>query len=66
MRNEVFVYLEIYSVYLEIYEYGEVVQGVRFPDDCGNLDTYRDNVVVFLLVQYSSSTISDFQRYRTT
>jgi hypothetical protein len=31
MRNEVFVYLEIYSVYLEIYEYGEVVQGVRFP-----------------------------------
>jgi hypothetical protein len=32
MRNEVFVYLEIYSVYLEIYEYGEVVQGVRFPD----------------------------------
>ena len=33
MRNEVFVYLEIYSVYLEIYEYGEVVQGVRFPDD---------------------------------
>ena len=33
MRNEVFVYLEIYSVYLEIYEYGEVVQGVRFPDE---------------------------------
>ncbi len=32
MRNEVFVYLEIYSVYLEIYEYGKVVQGVRFPD----------------------------------
>ncbi len=28
-RNEVFEYLEIY---LEIYEYGEVVQGVRFPD----------------------------------
>jgi hypothetical protein len=23
---------EIYSVYLEIYEYGKVVQGVRFPD----------------------------------
>jgi hypothetical protein len=33
MRNEVFVYLEIYSVYLEIYEYGKVVQGVRFPDE---------------------------------
>jgi hypothetical protein len=32
MRNEVFVYLETYSVYLEIYEYGKVVQGVRFPD----------------------------------
>jgi hypothetical protein len=32
LRNEVFVYLEIYSVYLEIYEYGKVVQGVRFPD----------------------------------
>jgi hypothetical protein len=42
MRNEVFVYLEIYSyisryleiysVYLEIYEYEKVVQGVRFPD----------------------------------
>ncbi len=34
MRNEVFVYLEIYSVYLEIYsvyleiyEYGKVVHG---------------------------------------
>jgi hypothetical protein len=37
MRNEVFVYLEIYSVYLEIYEYGKVVQGVRLPDD----DVYR-------------------------
>ncbi len=35
MRNEVFVYLEIYSVYLEIYEYGKVVQGVRFPDGTG-------------------------------
>jgi hypothetical protein len=33
MGNEVFVYLEIYSVYLKIYEYGKVVQGVRFPDD---------------------------------
>ncbi len=32
MRNEVFVYLEIYSVYLEIYDYGVLVQGVRFPD----------------------------------
>ncbi len=32
MRNEVFVYLEIYTVYLEIYEYGKVVQGVRVPD----------------------------------
>ncbi len=32
MRNDFFVYLEIYSVYLETYEYGEVVQGVRFPD----------------------------------
>jgi hypothetical protein len=32
MRIEVFIYLEIYSVYLEIYEYGKVVQGVRFPD----------------------------------
>ncbi len=32
MRNEVFVYLEIYSVYLEIYDYGVRVQGVRFPD----------------------------------
>ncbi len=32
MSNEVFIYLEIYSVYLEIYENGEVVQGVRFPD----------------------------------
>ncbi len=31
-----FSYLEIYSVYLEIYEYGKVVQGVRFPDG-----TYR-------------------------
>ncbi len=29
MRDEVFVYLEIYLVYLEIYDYGE---GVRFPD----------------------------------
>ena len=28
MRNEVFVYLEIYSVYLEIYDYGVFVQGV--------------------------------------
>ena len=39
MRNEVFVYLEIYSVYLEIYKYGKVVQGVRtvrFPDDIIN------------------------------
>ncbi len=35
MRNEVFVYLEIYTVYLEIYEYGKVVQGVRFPDGLG-------------------------------
>jgi hypothetical protein len=34
MRNEVFVYLEIYSVYFEIYEYGEVAQGVRFPAAC--------------------------------
>ncbi len=32
MRNEVFVYLEIYSVYLEIFDYGVLVQGVRFPD----------------------------------
>jgi hypothetical protein len=32
MRNEVFVYLDIYSVYLEIYDYGVLVQGVRFPD----------------------------------
>ncbi len=33
-ENEVFVYLEIYSlsVYLEIYYYGVLVQGVRFPD----------------------------------
>jgi hypothetical protein len=28
---EVFVYLEIYSAYLEIYDYGVLVQGVRFP-----------------------------------
>jgi hypothetical protein len=35
MRNEVFVNLEIYSVYLEIYEYGKAVQGVRFPDAGG-------------------------------
>jgi hypothetical protein len=32
MRNDVFVYLEIYSVYLEIYDYGVLDQGVRFPD----------------------------------
>jgi hypothetical protein len=32
MRNEVFVYLEIYLIYLEIYYYGVLVQGVRFPD----------------------------------
>jgi hypothetical protein len=39
MRNEVFVYLEIYLVYLgiylvylEIYDYGVLVQGVRFSD----------------------------------
>ncbi len=34
MKNEVFAYLEIYSVYLEIYYYGVLVQGrVRFPDE---------------------------------
>ncbi len=40
MRNEIFVYLEIYSVYLEIYsvyleiyDYGVLVHGFRFPDD---------------------------------
>ncbi len=31
MRNKVFVYLEIYSVYLKIFDYGVLVQGVRFP-----------------------------------
>ncbi len=44
MRNEVFVYLEICSVYLKIYEYGKVVQGVRFPDDV--------RFVVFKLAQW--------------
>ncbi len=32
MRNEVFVYLKIYLVYLEIFDYGVLVQGVGFPD----------------------------------
>ncbi len=32
MRNEGFAYLEIYCVFLEIYDYGVLVQGVRFPD----------------------------------
>ncbi len=32
MRSEVFVYLDIYSVYLQIYDYGVFIQGVRFPD----------------------------------
>ncbi len=41
MRNEIFVYLGIYSVYLEIYEYGVLVQGVRFPDvGCHPYATY--------------------------
>jgi hypothetical protein len=33
MRTAVFVYLEIYYVFLEIYDYGELVQGVTFPDE---------------------------------
>ncbi len=46
MRNEVFVYLEIYSVYLEIY-YGVFIQGIRFPDVTlwGHLEA-RDAFVV--------------------
>jgi hypothetical protein len=39
MRNEVFVHLEIYSVYLEIYDYGVLVQGsesqASFRVPCG-------------------------------
>jgi hypothetical protein len=32
MRSEVFVYLDIYLVYIEIYDYGVFIHGVRFPD----------------------------------
>jgi hypothetical protein len=54
MRNEFFEYLEIYSVYLEIYEYGEAFQGFRFPDGCdigtpditSDIDSYIGGVVL--------------------
>jgi hypothetical protein len=39
MRSEVFVYLDIYLdmylVHIEIYDYGVFIQGVRFPDELG-------------------------------
>ncbi len=57
MRNDVFVYLKIYSVYLEIYENGEVVQGVRFPDVIVNMCMY---IVQSLLRLYSSTTTLHF------
>jgi hypothetical protein len=39
MRSEVLVYLEIYSVYLEIYEYGEVTELSRGSGFQVNLNT---------------------------
>ncbi len=58
MRNEVFVFLEIYSVYLKIYEYGKVVQGVRFPDELESVEVrYPDIFPEYSIYHHVTITI---------